>query len=48
MNRDFQKLDQALSALFEKKGFPGVAVSLWGETGAVFQKGYGFCDLEKM
>lgn len=45
--KDIQKLDQALKALFEKKRFPGVSVALWNREGPVFQKGYGFGDLEK-
>ena len=44
MRKDVSRLDEALSALIEKEGFPGVAVAAWGPEGPIFEKGFGHRD----
>lgn len=41
MNRDIKALDEALTHLFKEKGFPGIAVTIRGPEGILFEKGYG-------
>ena len=38
--------DQALQSLFEKRGCPGIAVTIRGPEGILFEKGYGYRDVE--
>ena len=40
-------LDEYLGKLFEEKKYPSVAVCVRGPEGIIFEKGYGFCDMEK-
>lgn len=47
MKRDADGLDQFLSELFEKKKLPGLAVTIRGPEGLLFQKGYGYRDKER-
>ena len=46
MKRDTNALDQALQSLFEKRGYPGIAVTIRGPEGILFEKGYGYRDVE--
>lgn len=46
MQRNTEELDRALSDLFYKKGHPGIAVTIRGPEGILFEKGYGFRDME--
>ena len=46
MNRDIRALDKALECLFQEKGFPGIAVTIRGPEGVLFEKGYGMRDIE--
>ena len=46
MKRDTKALDQALQSLFEKRGYPGIAVTIRGPEGILFEKGYGYRDVE--
>lgn len=45
MNRDIKALDEALTHLFKEKGFPGIAVTIRGPEGILFEKGYGMRDI---
>ena len=44
---DTKKLDDYLQKLFEEKQYPSLAVCLRGPEGIIFEKGYGYCDMEK-
>lgn len=44
---DTKKLDNYLQNLFEEKKYPGLAVCVRGPEGIIFEKGYGYCDMEK-
>ncbi len=46
MNYDIAALDAALEARILKKKLPGVSVSIRGREGVIFEKGYGFADVE--
>jgi len=46
MNYDLQALDRALAARIREKKLPGCSVAIRGPEGELFQKGYGFCDME--
>ncbi len=47
MNRyDLAALDAALAAHIEEKGLPGVSVAIRSREGVIFEKGYGFADVE--
>lgn len=45
--KDTKKLDEYLAGLFVKKKLPGMAVIVRGPAGILFQKGYGYRDMEK-
>lgn len=45
MNRDIKALDEALAHLFKEKGCPGIAVTIRGPEGILFEKGYGMRDI---
>ena len=40
-------LDAYLSNLYEKKGYSGIAVCIRGPEGIIFEKGYGYRNLEE-
>jgi CubicO group peptidase (beta-lactamase class C family) len=42
----WEELDSKLNALAEQKNLPGFSVAIVSEAGFLFQKGYGFADLE--
>lgn len=44
---DINKLDTYLQNLFEKSELPGLSVSLRGPEGTIFEKGYGYGDMDK-
>jgi len=44
---DTKKLDDYLEKLFEEKKYPSLAVCVRGPEGIIFEKGYGYCDMEK-
>lgn len=44
--KDVQMLDEYLNALFEKKKLPGMSVVVRGPDGILFEKGYGYRDME--
>lgn len=47
MNRyDLAALDAALAAHIQEKGLPGVSVAIRSSEGVIFEKGYGFADVE--
>ena len=46
MKRDIEAFDVYLTGLFEKRGYPGMAVTIRGPEGILFQKGYGFRDIK--
>lgn len=46
MTRDTKELEQFLAQLFAKKGHPGIAVTIRGPEGILFQHGYGYRDIE--
>lgn len=46
MKRDCKYLDAYIDNLFQKKGYPGMAVSIRGPEGVLFEKGFGYRDLE--
>jgi len=41
------KIDTIAQKLFDKEDFPGMAVMVWQEGNYVFEKGYGYADIEK-
>lgn len=43
-----KQLDLYLHNLFLKKGYPSVAICIRGPEGVIFEKGYGYCDSEKL
>lgn len=42
-----KELDEYLGRLFEEKQYPSVTVCVRGPSGILFEKGYGFCDMDK-
>lgn len=46
MNFDLKALDAALHRRVEEKKLPGVSVAVRGPEGVIFEKGYGFTDME--
>ena len=42
-----EKLDQYLGDLFKKRGYPGMAVCIRGPEGILFDRGYGYRNMEK-
>ena len=44
---DTKKLDCYLEKLFQEKQYPSLAVCIRGPEGIIFEKGYGYCDMEK-
>ena len=47
MKRDCAGLEKYLAELFTKKGYPGMAISVRGPEGVLFEKGFGLRDMEK-
>lgn len=47
MRHDLNTLNAYLEKLFEEKGYSGMAVSLRGPEGAVFERGFGFRNMEQ-
>lgn len=47
MKRDINEFENYLSKLFRESGFPGVAISIRGPEGIIYQKGFGKRDLEE-
>ncbi len=47
MNHTFEQLDAALRAHVEAEKLPGVSVSINGPDGVIFERGYGYGDMEK-
>lgn len=47
MKRDINQFDNYISKLFEDSGYPGIAVSIRGPEGIIYQKGFGYRDLEE-
>ena len=47
MKQNIEVLNQYLEELFEKKGYAGMAVSLRGSEGPVFERGFGYRSIEK-
>lgn len=41
-----EKLERALGDLFEKRGYPGMAVCIRGPEGVLFEKGFGWRSME--
>ncbi len=41
MKRDHVELEKELNKIFQKKGYPGMAVSIRGPEGILFEKGFG-------
>lgn len=46
MNRDSKSFDRYIKELFEKRGYPGMAVSIRGPEGVLFEQGYGCRDAD--
>lgn len=44
MKRDIKSFDHYIAELFEKRGYPGMAVAIGGPEGILLQKGYGYRD----
>lgn len=44
---DTKQLDIYLKNLFDEKKYPGLSVCIRGPEGIIFEKGYGYCDMEK-
>ena len=42
-----EKLDEKLRELQVKSGFPGFAVAIVNENGALYQNGFGVADVKK-
>ena len=47
MKRDKVKFEEYLSGLFQKRGYPGMAVSVRGPEGVLFEKGFGYRDADR-
>ncbi len=47
MAHTLQQLDAAVAAIVERNKLPGVSVSIRGPEGVIFEKGYGFGNMEK-
>ncbi len=47
MKRTIEELKQYLETLFEKSGYAGMAVSLRGPSGVIFESGFGYRNREK-
>lgn len=43
---DVEKLEKHLVGLFEKRGYPGMAVCIRGPEGTLFEKGFGYRSME--
>ncbi|MEO1010691.1 MAG: serine hydrolase domain-containing protein [Bacteroidota bacterium] len=46
--RGFQKADALLTELIDTKKVPGLSITVLGEGGTLFQKGYGYADIERV
>lgn len=42
-----KQLDEYLEKLFEEKQYPSISVCIRGPEGIIFEKGYGYCDMNK-
>ncbi|MDY3917985.1 MAG: serine hydrolase domain-containing protein [Candidatus Limivivens sp.] len=47
MRQNTEMLDRYLGDLFLKRGYPGMAVCIRGPEGILFDRGYGFRNMEK-
>ena len=47
MRRNTETLDRYLGDLFLKRGYPGMAVCIRGPEGILFDRGYGYRNIEK-
>lgn len=43
---DVEKLESCLAELFERRGYPGMAVCVRGPEGVLFEKGFGYRSME--
>ena len=46
MNPSTSALEDALSSLFEKRGYPGMSLCIRGPEGIVFEKSFGYRSME--
>lgn len=47
MKRNTESLDRYITDLFEKRGYPGMSISLRGPEGVILEKGLGYRNCEK-
>ena len=47
MVRDTKELELYLDKMFEEKKYPGVAICIRGPEGILFEKGYGYRNMEQ-
>ena len=47
MERNKNVLEQYLDNMFDKKEYPGIAICIRGPEGILFEKGYGYRNMEK-